>query len=154
MPVYFIRHLGANFAIIEPIGAVDPGFGVGGGGVDPGYGHGGVRPDRPDQSLPGHRPPHIDNALPGAPGSPGNELPAGPPPHVPAGTVLVLVRDQAGVWHYATTAPGTPPPTTLPEPPGVGVWPKPRPPHPDQGLPMPPVVPGQLPGQTPQPKPA
>ena len=61
---------------------VDPGFGVGrpGGGVDPGYGHGGVRPDRPD------------NALPGAPGSPGNELPAVPPPTVAPGTIVVMVR--------------------------------------------------------------
>ena len=128
MPIYFIRHLGANFAIIEPVGAVDPGFGHPGGGVDPDYGVG-VRP-HPGHGLPGGG--HIDNALPGAPGSPGNELPANPPPVVPPGTVLVLVRTADGKWHYASSAA---PPTVLPEPPGVGIWPKPRPPGVDNTLP-------------------
>ena len=131
-------------------GRTDPGFGHPGGG-----GH-------PDQGLPGERPPHVgggpifhpghpDHGLPSQPGHPGNRppgsgvfpdnsLPSHPPPHVPPGTTLVLVRDPAGVWHYATLPPGAPPPTTLPEP---------TPPAtPDQGLPPgPPVHPGGGPVQ-------
>lgn len=47
-------------------GGVDPGYGIpeGGGGEHPwfpGYG----RPDRPDQGLPGGRPPHIGGRPPG-----------------------------------------------------------------------------------------
>src|SRR6478736_8969974 len=79
-------HMLANgLAYIQPLDAVDPGFG--GGGfvpVDPGYGQGhpggrpdnelpgqgghpwwGGRPDRPDAGLPGHG--HPGNALPIAP---------------------------------------------------------------------------------------
>ena len=80
-------------------------------------------------------------------------MPKVSPAGLPPGTVLVLVRDQAGVWHYATTSPGTPPPTTLPEPPGVGIWPKPSPPPGvDNTLPTPPVTPGAPLPPTPQPK--
>jgi hypothetical protein len=95
------------------------------GRVDPGYGRPGG--GHPDNSLPGHG--HPDNSLPGyghpgnrPPGSgrpnfPDNSLPSGPPPHVPDGTVVVLVKDPAGVWHYASLPPGTPAPTPLPEQP-------------------------------------
>ena len=32
-------------------------------------------------------------------------LPSGPPVQVGPGEVLVMIRDQAGVWHYAALAP-------------------------------------------------
>jgi hypothetical protein len=113
----------------------DPGFGHGpGAGTDPGYG----RPewgDHPNQGLPGGG--HISNRPPLNPNFPSNSLPSGPPPHLPPGTTLVLVRDPAGVWHYAAIQPGQPVP----------------PPLPDHTLPGgAPPMPGQLPGQTPAPK--
>jgi hypothetical protein len=113
--------------------------------TDPGFGQGG---GHPDQGLPGHG--HPDQGLPGSGGHPGNRppgsghpafpdhtLPGGPPPHVPPGTTLILVRDPAGVWHYAAIQPGQPVP----------------PPLPDQGLPTPPTRPGQPLPPTPAPKP-
>jgi len=125
--------------------------------VDPGFGHGGA--PHPDHGLPGsgahpgNRPPgsgaHPGNRPPGSGGGiPDNELPSEPPPHVPAGTTLVLVRDPAGVWHYATLDANTPPPKPLPpgsiehpgnRPPGSGA-----PPHPGGG-PVPPTAGTPLP---------
>jgi hypothetical protein len=113
-----IHQLGGGLVVITPVSPVDPGFGQPGGPVDPGYGRPGWSPVDPGY---GHRPGagHIDNTLPGAPGHPDNR-PPGRPPHVASGDVLVLVRDQAGVWHYATLPPGaTPkplPPPTEPAP--------------------------------------
>ena len=105
MPVVFFRHLGGNFAYIHAVDTVDPGFGGGiGVGVDPGFGIG-------EGAHPGH-------GLPHPPHFPSNSLPPGPPPHVPPGNVVVLVRDPAGVWHYAmmpaNAAPPPMPDNTLP----------------------------------------
>jgi len=72
----------------------------GGRPVDPGYGVGGEYPD---------------NGLPGNPNFPDNSLPTTPPPTVPVGSYLVLVRTPTGQWKYAVVQ-GTPP-ATLPEPP-------------------------------------
>jgi hypothetical protein len=71
---------------------------------------------RPDNTLPGMggRP---DNSLPGSPGHPDNRPPGGRPPQVGPGEALVLVRDQAGVWHYAALPSGSPPPKPVPVPP-------------------------------------
>jgi hypothetical protein len=106
-----------NVYHLHVLDAVDPGYGHGGGGVDPGYG----RPDwgsgRPDQGLPGERPPHVGGRPPHNPAFPDNSLPTRPPAQVPDGTVVVLVKDPAGVWHYASLPPGTPAPTPLPEQP-------------------------------------
>lgn len=71
-------------------GPVDPGW-----GVDEGA--------QPGQGLPG-----------GNPNFPDNSLPTTPPPSVPPGSYLVLVRSPAGKWQYAVVQS---PPTTLPEPP-------------------------------------
>jgi hypothetical protein len=124
--------------------------------TDPGYGHGGgMHPDqglpgsgaRPDQGLPGSgaRPDqglpgsggypsqglpgggHIDNNLPGAPGHPDNRPPS-QPPQVAPGHTLVMIRSADGKWHYASIAPGSPPPR-----------PEPVPPHPS-GQPVPPTA--------------
>jgi hypothetical protein len=118
MPVVTLRPLGESglyhMHVLE--GGVDPGFGRPGGGVDPGYGRP-TWPNRPDQGLPGERPPHVGGRPPHNPAFPDNSLPSGPPPHVPDGTVIVLVKDPAGVWHYASLPPGTPAPTPLPEQP-------------------------------------
>lgn len=140
MPVIFIRHIGANLAYVEPVGAVDPGFGHGGGGVDPDYGMPAWL--RPGHDLPGGG--HISNRPPGSGGGgiPGNELPPGPPPVVAPGLTLVLVRDPVGVWHYATIDASTPPPKPVPpgdldpghpanKPPGSGA-------PPTAGTPLPP----------------
>jgi hypothetical protein len=118
----------------------------------PGHGH----PDhdlpgqgaRPDQGLPGggahpgNRPPgsggggHPDHSLPGQGGIPSHELPDQPPPQVQPGHTLVLVRDQQGKWHYASIAPGSPPPRPVPMPPHPGGGPMPGNPNlPNQGLP-------------------
>jgi hypothetical protein len=123
-------------------------------GTDPDYGQGGgFRPDnslpgfpgRPDNSLPGF-PGRPDNSLPGGgwqgrpdntlpgggrPNFPDNTLPSGPPPHVQPGATLILVRDQAGVWHYAAIQPGQPVPPPLPD----NTLPGGPPPRPGQGLP-------------------
>ena len=131
--------------------------------TDPGYGRPGG--GHPDHDLPG-RPPHVgggpifhpghpDHGLPSQPGHPGNRppgsgnpvfpdnsLPSYPPPHVPAGATLVLVRDQSG--KSGTTPrcqPGSPPPRPRPVPPGV-----------DNTLPTPPVTPGTPLPPTPAPK--
>jgi hypothetical protein len=98
----YIHQLGGNFATITPVGAVDPGFGVGG---MPHPGHG-----LPGMPHPGHAlPPHL-------PGVPDNTLPTTPPPHPTPGTVVVLARDTAGVWHWAAI-PANVMPTPLPVPP-------------------------------------
>lgn len=122
-------------------GRTDPGFGAGGlphpdHGLPGGTPHPGggpiYHPGHPDHGLPSH-PAHPGNRPPGSGGGgiPDNSLPSTPPPHVPPGTTLVLVRDPAGVWHYATLPAGTPAPTPVP-------------PTPDQGLPGgPPPVAGQ-----------
>lgn len=116
MPLVFIRHIGANLAYVQALDAVDPGFGQGG-GVDPGYGI-------PDWAAghPGNRPPgtgvnYPSQGLPGSPGHPDARPPSGPPPQVGPGEVLVLVRDPAGVWHYASLPSGSPPPKPVPVPP-------------------------------------
>lgn len=101
-------------------------------GIDNTLPGGGGRPDQglpgqgghPDQGLPGMggRP---DQGLPGGrPAFPDNSLPSGPPAHVPDGTVVVMIKDPAGVWHYATLPPGTPAPTPLPEVPPSEATPK------------------------------
>jgi hypothetical protein len=93
------------------------------GRTDPGYGHGGGL--HPSQGLPGHGHPdqglpgmggHPDNALPGS-GLRPSQLPSYPPPHVQQGATLVMVRDPAGVWHFAAIPPGQPAPMPLPVPP-------------------------------------
>jgi hypothetical protein len=137
MPVFFVRSIGANLALIEPVGAVDPGFGGGWGGgmVDPGYGIGaGLRPghDLPGGGahpwFPGHvGGPRPDHGLPGSPGHPDNRPPSGPPVQVGPGEVLVMIRDQAGVWHYAALAPGTVPPKPVPPASGSGNHPSGQP---------------------------
>jgi hypothetical protein len=74
-------------------------------------------PHTPDNSLPGE-PGHPDNTLPQIPGVPDNTLPTTPPPTVPAGMVVVMVRTSDGKWHWAAMpAPNVP--TPLPEPPPV-----------------------------------
>ena len=77
--------------------------------------------------------PGYGGGLPANPEFPDNSLPAGPPPHVPQGNVVVLVRDPAGVWHYAMMpAASVPPPlpdNTLPGGPPL------RP-----GMPLPPTA--------------
>jgi hypothetical protein len=100
----YIHQLGNNFAMITPVG----------GGVDPGFGVGGV--PHPGHGLPGSGA-HPGHDLPHLPGVPDNTLPTTPPPHVPIGSTLVLVRDAAGVWHYAAIPPGQPVPAPLPVPP-------------------------------------
>src|SRR4029077_14112654 len=92
-----ITPVAGNLYLVAEVSRVDPGFGVGG-GTDPDYGVGHPRPPRPDHELP-----HL-------PGLPDNTLPSGPPPHVPAGVILVLVRTAEGLWKWATLAPGSPPP--------------------------------------------
>ena len=87
-----VSHVSGDLYVLRPFHATDPG-----------YGQGGV--------------PHPGHELPGGhPAFPDNSLPSHPPPHVPEGTVVVLVKDPAGVWHYASLPPGTPVPTPLPEP--------------------------------------
>jgi len=118
MPLCLVRSLGNGLAFIHPL--------EGEGGVDPGYGHPifgrpdqglpGGRPDRPDQGLPGSGN-YPSNGLPGAPGHPDNRPPATRPPTAGPGETLVLVRDAAGVWHYATLPSGSPPPKPVPVPP-------------------------------------
>jgi hypothetical protein len=100
----YVQQLGGNFAFITPVSSVDPGFGMPGGG------------GRPDNSLP-WAPVRPGHDLPHLPGVPDNTLPTTPPPHVPSGATLVLVRDPAGVWHYAAIEAGHPLPTPLPVPP-------------------------------------
>jgi hypothetical protein len=76
--------------------------------TDPGFGHG--RPDLPGHDLPGGGL-HPGNRPPGShPVFPDNTLPGGPPPHVTPGNVVIMVRDQAGVWHYASLPAGQVPP--------------------------------------------
>jgi hypothetical protein len=89
--------------ILDPH-AGHPDHGLPGSEVDPGFGAG-----RPGIDHPANRPPGS-----GRPNFPDNSLPSGPPPHVAAGATLVLVRDPAGVWHYATLPAGTPPPVVAP----------------------------------------
>lgn len=137
MPMIFIRHVGANLAYVEPLGPVDPGFGNVGGGVDPGFGH----PifGRPGHDLPGGG--HIDNSLPGGAGHPDNRPPSQPPMLNP-GEVLVLVRAADGKWHYASLAPGSPPPRPVPVPPPDHISGRPPgvPPVYPSGGPVPPQV--------------
>jgi hypothetical protein len=143
MPMIFIRHVGANLAYVEPLGAVDPGFGVGGGGVDPGYDHPIFGP-YPGHGLPGGG--HISNRPPMNPNFPDNSLPAGPPVGMHPGEVVVLVRDPEGVWHYHALAPSSPPPRPLPEPPPAhGPLPPGGIPHPGGGPVTPPVYPSGQP---------
>ena len=84
--------------------------------VDPGYG---IRPGRvwwpvdPDYGIP-ERPARPDNSLPTIPGVPDNSLPVTPPPTVPAGKWLIMVRTPDGKWHWALVDSM---PTPLPEPP-------------------------------------
>ena len=158
MPMATIHKVGQSGDLYH-IHFLDPHAGTP--GTDPGFGQGRPpRPDqglpgqgseRPDQGLPGGRPDRPDQGLPGTgahpgnrpPGSggggiPDNELPDNPPPQVAPGHTLVLVRDQQGKWHYATIAPGSPPPRPVPNPPEhVGGRPPGQgaPPRPDQGLP-------------------
>jgi len=140
MPIYFVRALGNGLAFIAPIeGPVDPGFG--GGGPDHIWGGVGGRPDRPDQGLPGGGYP--SHGLPGSPGHPDNRPPATNPPRpTEPGATLVLVRDPEGVWHYATIAPGSPPPRPVPVPPPDHI--ANRPPGsgapPTAGTPLPPTA--------------
>jgi hypothetical protein len=110
--VVHIMPLGRGFALITPVGdhmPVDPGWGVGGlpgVPVDPGWGVG--HPGgHPDQGLP--EPPTI-------PGVPDNTLPTNPPPAVPPGMALVMVRTPDGKWKWAAV-PMPSVPTPLPEPP-------------------------------------
>jgi hypothetical protein len=98
----YIHQLGGNFAMITPVSNVDPGFGVGG-MPHPGHGLPG------SGAHPGHDLPHL-------PGIPDNSLPTTPPPHVPVGMTVVLVRDPMGVWHWATI-PSNVTPSPLPVPP-------------------------------------
>jgi hypothetical protein len=106
-------------------GGAHPDHGLPGGGpVDPGFG----RPGGGGGLHPGNRPPGSGN-----PAFPDNTLPSGPPPHVPAGTTLILVRDPAGIWHYAAIQPGQPVPPPLP---GQGL---PGGPPPTAGQPLPPT---------------
>ena len=151
MPMATIRKVSEDLYHIHFLDAVDPGYGRPGGGHPdhdlpgrpPHVGGGPIyHPGHPDHGLPSH-PGHPANRPPGSGGGiPDNSLPSHPPPHVPPGTTLVLVRDPAGVWHYATLAPGTPPPTTLPEPtppPGVDNTLPPTPPPHVSGGPVPPT---------------
>ena len=102
MLAYF-KVVGPGLVFLHPFGAVDPGFGVPGfGPVDPGFGVG--------------LPPHVGGGPARPPHFPDHSLPPGPPPHVPNGTVVVLVRDPAGVWHYATM-PEAAAPKPIPMPP-------------------------------------
>lgn len=96
MALVFFRHLGGNIAYIHALEAVDPAWGIAGPGVDPGYGIG--------------MHPHPGHGLPANPAFPDHSLPPGPPPHVPPGNVVVLVRDPAGVWHYAMMPAASAPP--------------------------------------------
>jgi hypothetical protein len=98
----YLHQLGGNIVMIHPISGVDPGYGIPGGMPHPGTG------------LPGM--PHPGHGLPHLPGIPDNSLPTTPPPHPPSNTILVLARDPAGVWHWATV-PATTVPTPLPVPP-------------------------------------
>ncbi len=130
-------------------GRTDPGFGTGGlphpdqglPGRPPHVGGGPIyHPGHPDHGLPSGG--HIDNSLPGGPNHPDNRPPSGPPPQVGPGEVLVLVRDQAGVWHYASLPAGSPPPKPVPVPPPL--HPGNRPPGsgapPVAGQPLPPTA--------------
>jgi hypothetical protein len=136
----YIRKVGADLYVVLPADGVDPGFGQDGG-------------ERPDQGLPGGRPPHVGNRPPGSgPGGiPDNSLPSHPPPTVLPGWTLAMVRSPDGKWHYATLAPGSAPPKPIPEPippggiPDQGLPPQPvQPPAPDQG----PVTPAPAPTRT------
>jgi hypothetical protein len=121
MPLATIRPAGeAGLYHIHFLDMAHPDQGLPGGGpVDPGYGRPGGGP------RPGHDLPHL-------PGIPDHDLPTTPPPHVPAGVVLVLVRDVSGVWHWATLPPGSPPPIVAP--------PIATPPPPTAGTPLPPTA--------------
>jgi len=151
MPMVTLHKMGSgNVYHLHVLDAVDPGYGrpdwegrpdntLPGGGGHPGNRPPGSWEGRPDNTLPGGG--HISNRPPGSgnPAFPDNTLPSGPPPHVSPGTTLILVRDAQGIWHYAAIQPGQPVP----------------PPLPGHALPGgPPPMPGTLPGQTPQPKPA
>jgi len=122
-------------------------------------------PAAPDQGLPGGGE-HPDQGIPGVPD---NTLPTTPPPTLPAGMYLIMVRTPDGKWKWAAVPQQIPPlpDQGLPSVPGFPDQGLPgMPPRPDQGLPgmpphvgggpmpTPPLQPGQLPGQTPQPKPA
>jgi hypothetical protein len=92
----------------RPTRPVDPGYGIPGGG----WGH------HPDHGLPGGGWGHPDQGLPGGGGHPDQGLPDTPPPSVPAGMVLVLVRSAEGKWYYAMVPQGTTkpvPPVSPPE---------------------------------------
>jgi hypothetical protein len=136
MKLVHINSVGGDLYVVrEHHAAVDPGYGMGVGG-------------HPDQGLPGQG--HIDNSLPGGAGHPDNRPPGNPPAVTEPGAVLVLMRDPMGVWHYATIAPGSPPPRPVPvPPPAVGPG---NPNLPNQGLPggppghvAPPMAPGAAP---------
>jgi hypothetical protein len=135
MPLYYVRSMGGNLALIEPMGAGHPDQGLP------------ISPGHPDQGLPGGgyggRP---DNTLPG--GGQIGQLPSGPPPTVLPGWTLVLVRKPDGKWAYATLAPGSAAPKPLPEPiPPGGAPDQGLPPQPPGGVVSPPIAP------TPAPKP-
>lgn len=59
--------------------------------------------------------PGYGGGIPANPAFPSNTLPSGPPPHLPLGHTLVLVRDPAGVWHYAAIEPGQMVPPPIPD---------------------------------------
>ena len=117
MPVVFIKSIGANLAYIQPVeGPVDPGWGGGWTGEHPGHelpgsgahpwfpGHiGGPRPDRGPAGLTrsSRQPPAERSAAAGRSGR----------------SVWCCVRDQAGVWHYATLPPGADAPSRCRYPP-------------------------------------
>ena len=152
MPIARITPIGGDLYHVHVMEAGHPDQGLPGGGnypsqglpgfgssgqrpVDPGFGRPGFSPGHPDQGLPGG-PNHPSQGLPGNPNFPDNSLPSHPPPVVAPGTVVVMVRQADGKWHYAAIQPGSPPPRPLPEPPypDQGLPPG-APGHPDQGLP-------------------
>lgn len=137
--LYYVQSVGPNLVMLSPVGGGYPDQGL------PGF------PGRPDQSLPwqpGHPSTglpgggHIDNSLPGAPGHPDNRPPGSAPPVVAPNLTLVLVRDQAGVWHYATVDNSSPPPKPVPVPPPghASGQPVPVPPGGVAGQPLPPTA--------------
>jgi hypothetical protein len=105
----------------------------------------------PDHGLPIYPldPEHPDNALPEVPGEPPPEVDPPPgtiwpplPPEIPPGKAIVLVAISGVGYRYAViTIPEHHPDQGLPAPPVRPGQPLPRPPQPGQGLPRPPVAP-------------
>ena len=142
MPIARITPIGGDLYHVHVMegGGEHPSHGLPGSGrpVDPGFGRPGFSPGHPDQGLPGGNYP--SQGLPGGsnPNFPDNSLPSHPPPVVAPGTIVVMVRQADGKWHYAAIQPGSPPPRPLPEPtppPGVDNTLPGAPVYPDQGLP-------------------